>query len=69
MSHERRDLAIGTGHRYTPVDSAREVGDPVFEIMVSDLHHVGFVLDNGDGGGERHFTGGGAEAVLYRVRG
>ena len=40
VPHEGCHLTVGASHRDTPIDPAREVGDAVLEVMMSDLHDV-----------------------------
>ena len=48
MSNEGRHLTVRTAHRGTPVDTLREVSDPILEIVICDLHDVRFVLYDSD---------------------
>ena len=40
MPHERRNLAIRAAKRYTLIDAARKVGDPILKVMIRDLHDI-----------------------------
>lgn len=40
MPDERRNFSIGASEGDTSVDTACEVGDPVLEVVVGDLHDV-----------------------------
>ncbi len=45
MSYKGRDFAVGTAEGDTFVDSSGEVRDPVFKVVVGDLHHVFFFIN------------------------
>ncbi len=58
MPNERRHFPVSAGHRYAPINPPREVGNTVLEIVMSDLHDVTFMLDNGNVGAGSHFSRG-----------